>query len=115
MDPAVAAVLLPYLLHALAGGAGGAIRWWSSSSSWQKGLGHVFAGAAAGTFFGGTLFGVIKPLADFSGLAEADGELMGAHLAGVLAVNIYASGPDLVLAFVRSWVASKASTPEEPK
>jgi len=107
MDP----VLLPYLLHALAGAAGGGIRWWSAGSSPAKGLGHVFAGAMAGTFFGGFVFAALKPVADMSGMTPADGELLGAHIAGVLGMNLYAVVPDLVTA----WLRSKASTqPQEP-
>lgn len=102
--------LIAYLLHALAGGAGGAIRWASASTSWQKGLGHILIGAIAGTFLGGLMFGIVRPAADLAGMAQADGELLGAHLAGLIGMNLYAVLPDLVV----SWLRSKASPPPEP-
>jgi hypothetical protein len=103
--------LLPYLLRALAGAAGGAVRWASTGSSWQQGLGHIFAGATAGTFLGPMVFSVIKPLADFSGMDPLDGQLLGANLAGTIGISLYAVPTD----FLKAWVRSKASTPEEPK
>lgn len=110
MDPLLAA-LLPYILRALAGAAGGGVRWASTGASWRPGIGHVFAGAVAGTFLGGMVFSVIKPLADFSGMDPLDGQLLGANLAGMLGISLYAVPTD----FLKAWTKSKASTPEEPK
>lgn len=111
MDWTILAPLLPYLLRALAGAAGGAVRWASAQSSWRQGIGHILAGAVAGTFLGPMVFSVIRPLADFSGMEVLDGQLLGANLAGVVGISLYAVPTD----FLKAWIRSKASTAQEPK
>jgi hypothetical protein len=104
--------LLPYMLRALAGAAGGAVRWASTQASLATGIGHMFAGATAGTFLGPMVFSIIKPLADFSGMEVLDGQLLGANLAGVLGITLYAVPND----FLKAWILrTKASIDKEPK
>ncbi len=97
--------------YALAGAAGGAIRWWSAKSALTNGIAHLAIGAIAGFFLNGLMFAAIKPAVDWSGMSTFDGQLLGAHLAGVVGITLYAILPDLAM----SWIRSKASTkPEEP-
>jgi hypothetical protein len=103
---------LPYLLRAAAGAAGGAVRWASTQAALTTGIGHILAGATAGTFLGPMVFPIIKPLADFSGMEVLDGQLLGANLAGVLGITLYAVPND----FLKAWILrTKASIDKEPK
>lgn len=104
--------LLYRVLYALAGGAGGAVRWWSAGSPLGRGLIHIAIGAIAGTFLNGFMFAIIRGAVDWAGMSELDGKLLGAHMAGFLGLILYAVIPDIVT----SWVRSKASTPpQEPQ
>lgn len=83
----------------LAGGLGGVIRWASLQSTWRHGIGHVLAGAIAGTYLSGLVFALLRPLADLSVIEPQDAQLLGAHIAGVIGINVYTIPAD----FVRSW------------
>lgn len=98
LDTAIdmALLRLPWLPLAFAGGLGGAIRWWSMGAHWRAGLGHVAIGAIIGTYFGPAIFPLVQPLADFSGMLEADARLLGAHIAGAFGLNIYTIPADLI-------------------
>ena len=80
----------------LAGGLGGVIRWWSMGSSWRIGVGHVVAGAIAGTYLSSMVFALLRPLADLSVIQAADAQLLGAHIAGVVGINIYTIPTDFI-------------------
>lgn len=99
------------VLYALAGAAGGAIRWWSAKSPLGMGLIHLAIGAIAGTFLNGFVFAIIRGAVDWANMSELDGKLLGAHLAGYLGLLIYAVVPDLL----SSWARSKASPPTPPQ
>lgn len=105
--------LIYRLLYALAGAAGGGVRWWSAGSPLGRGLGHIAIGAIAGTFAHPLMFAIIRGGTEWAGMSELDGKLLGAHMAGFLGLILYAVVPDLVA----SWVRSKASTPppQEPQ
>lgn len=112
MDPVLFAALLPYALRAIAGAAGGGVRWVSTQASLSTGIGHILAGAAAGTFLGPMVFSIIKPLSDFSGMETLDGQLLGANLAGVLGISLYAVPND----FLKAWILrTRASIDKDQK
>lgn len=94
----------------LAGGLGGVIRWWSMASSWRAGIGHMVAGAIAGTYLGGVVFALLRPMADLSIIQATDAQLLGAHIAGVIGINIYTIPTD----FIKAWKPTKASPGKEP-
>lgn len=109
MDQLLAA-FASYAPLTIAGGFGGAIRWWSMQSSWRQGIGHVLAGMIAGTYLGGLVFRALQPLIDLSGMDPQDARLLGAHFAGAVGLNIYTVPVD----FLRQWGrAVKASTDKE--
>lgn len=98
-----------WLQLVMAGGLGGVIRWWSMASSWRAGPGHVLAGAIAGTYLNGMVFALLRPLADLSIIQAADAQLLGAHIAGVVGINIYTIPTDFIKALL-----NKASPGKEP-
>lgn len=91
-------VLFPWLPLAIAGGFGGVIRWWAAKDGWRAGIFHVLAGAIIGRYFGPAFFQLVQPVADFSGMDPADARVLGAHLCGVIGINLYAIPTDLVRA-----------------
>lgn len=100
-----------WLQLVLAGGLGGVIRWWSLGSGWRAGSGHIVAGAIAGTYLSGLVFALLRPLADLSIIQPADAQLLGAHIAGVIGINIYTIPAD----FLKMWKPGAASAGQEPK
>lgn len=98
----------------MAGGLGGVIRWWTMQSDWRAGVGHVLAGAIAGTYLSGLVFALLRPLVDMSLIQPADAQLLGAHIAGVVGINIYTIPTDIV----GGWRLAKTlplSDPKEPQ
>ncbi len=91
---------------ALAGAFGGFIRWWSAREPLKLGLGSVAVGAIIGTYFGPAFFTLVQPAADFSGMDPQDARLLGAHLCGVIGINLYAIPADIVRARANSIKAS---------
>ncbi len=102
---------MPWLPLAIAGGFGGVIRWWSAKDSWRAGLVHVLIGAIIGRYFGPAFFTIVQPVADFSGMDPQDARVLGAHLCGVIGINLYAIPIDL---FRARALAVKASLEKEP-
>ncbi len=94
----------------IAGSLGGVIRWLSLRSDWRAGGGHIIAGAIAGTYLSGFVFALLRPLADLSIIQAADAQLLGAHIGGVVGINIYTIPAD----FLKMWKPGKASTGQEP-
>lgn len=80
----------------IAGALGGSIRWLSIGGTWRSGIGHVAVGAIIGTYFGPAIFPLLQPIADFSGMLQADATALGAHIAGAFGVNIYTIPADLL-------------------
>jgi len=104
-------VLQIYGPLALAGALGGFVRWWSAREPLQLGLGSVAVGAIIGTYFGPAFFTLIQGAADFSGMERQDARLLGAHLCGVVGINVYAFISDILRARAESL---KASIGKEP-
>lgn len=93
-------LLIPLWLQIImAGGLGGVIRWWSLGAHWKHGIGHIGAGAIAGTYLSGLVFALLRPLADLSIIQPQDAQLLGAHIAGVVGINVYTIPTD----FLKAW------------
>lgn len=96
----------------LAGALGGVIRWLTVASHWRAGIGHILAGAIMGNYLGAFAFALLRPMADLSIIQPTDAQLLGAHIAGVVGINLYTIPSD----YIRAWKPSpKASDPKEPK
>lgn len=82
----------------LAGGLGGVIRWWAAKDGWRFGVLSILAGAILGNYVGSGFFVLADQVARFSGMEQQAARLLGAHLSGVIGINLYAVPIDWIRA-----------------
>lgn len=114
MEPLLA-LLVAYGPLTFAGAMGGVIHWASAREPWVWGLASVAMGAIIGTYFGPAFFTIIQPATDMTGMDPQDARLLGAHLCGVIGINLYAIPIDYVRARSAALRGTLKEQANEPK